>query len=298
MLGNKYYRAKVRVSILIQNAMTVITKFKLILIVFPLILGGAGMLLYVNSHWERISIVFSNPTLVGVGGTLLGAFIGGIFSLVGSISVSKHQIKSQAQIRRKNTIYKPLYDELVEIHHNILDENPYPTYIEFQKGRQTICPHPQFAAWARIRSDSRYLETPKDLSNTMDRLYLAVKSYQSIRPEASDSIKQILNSILSQELKSSCTIIDIGNILFDYILSEQQFNLFNELCDALTNVKDISSIDDQIKIRIQANFIDKCNKNKNVVEVRERYNEWLQAEEDAISLLAAMIKYINTRYEG
>ena len=46
---------------------------------------------------------------------LLGALVGGFFSLAGSIGVAKMQQKSQREILKKNTIYKPLYDELMKL---------------------------------------------------------------------------------------------------------------------------------------------------------------------------------------
>lgn len=75
-----------------------------------------------------------SPSLIGIYGTLLGgAFIGGTFTLIGSVWVNNRHVKAQANIKRKNLIYRPLYDEIAEIHNNILEENPFPNYIVFEK---------------------------------------------------------------------------------------------------------------------------------------------------------------------
>lgn len=63
-----------------------------------------------------------NAGLFGVVGTLLGAFIGGVFSLMGSVWVNNKQQKAAQNIKRKNIIYSPLYDELINIQNNILDK--------------------------------------------------------------------------------------------------------------------------------------------------------------------------------
>ena len=69
----------------------------------------------------------------GIVGTLLGAFVGGGFTLIGSITVTKHTQKATNAIKKKNIIFKPLYDELMENHSIYLKENPYPRYISFEK---------------------------------------------------------------------------------------------------------------------------------------------------------------------
>ena len=143
-------------------------------------------------------VIIENPTLFGGVGTLVGAIIGGFFSLMGSVWVSSKQQRAVHNIKRKNVIYSPLYDELVDIQDRILVENPYPNYIVFQKGMQTIIPHPQFTAWGRIKSDTRYLEVPVILKKQMEQLELAVREYNDIRGKANDEIKKILNKILTK----------------------------------------------------------------------------------------------------
>ena len=73
-------------------------------------------------------IKFSSEA-IGVTGTLLGAFIGGFFSLAGSVWVAKMQNKAQREVLKKNIIYKPLYDELIK-NDRTLKEYPYPTSVK------------------------------------------------------------------------------------------------------------------------------------------------------------------------
>ena len=105
------------------------------------------------SELERIDInvVVRNSTMFGVIGTLLGAVVGGAFTLLGSVWVNSKQQKAVQNVRRKNVIYSPLYDELLDIQNRILKLNPYPAYIHFEKGPQTMNPHPQFSAWGVLK---------------------------------------------------------------------------------------------------------------------------------------------------
>lgn len=132
---------KLKVSLFFQNNKKTI--FFITMIVFlTIVIFGCNMVL--------INIEEINPTVFGVAGTLLGAAIGGFFSFMGSMWVNSKQQRAKQDIRRKEVIYSPLYDELVDIQNRILEVNPFPKYIVFQKRQQTYIPHPQFVVWGSI----------------------------------------------------------------------------------------------------------------------------------------------------
>lgn len=295
MLKKLWHRIKVFFYIAVEHILITLTKGKLLLIF--LFVGLCAALAYqlAMRNWTDVQNLFQDATAVGIIGTLLGAVIGGFFSLVGSISVSKQQIKAQTQIRRKNVIYKPLYDELAEIHYNILKDNPYPLLISFGKGQQTIRKHPQFSAWGRIKADSRYLETPKKLIRVMEKLEADVLAYVEVRHTVGNVLTTILNDTLTTELEMTCSIMNIGDILLDHVLLDRDFDLFNEMHDSYQPRKDV---DEVARKKVQQIFVDTCKKNSDVICLKNRYEAWLQSEEDAISLLSVMIRQINTAYEG
>ena len=74
-----------------------------------------------------------SASIVGVFGAILGAIVGGVLTLFGSIYVNNNQMRSKSAIQRKNIIYKPLYDELIEVRNILNESNPYPTYVTFTK---------------------------------------------------------------------------------------------------------------------------------------------------------------------
>jgi len=93
--------------------------------------------------------------------TLIGAIVGGALALVGSIVVNKIQYKQQAELKRAETIYTPLYDELMKNHYDTLVKTPYPYQDEIGfLGSQRTQKAPQYLAWGSIKLDTRYLETP------------------------------------------------------------------------------------------------------------------------------------------
>ena len=160
---------------------------KILAIIFTFVIIFFLVKIYKSYNFTKIT---NNPTTFGVIATLLGAVIGGVFTLLGSVWVNKREQKSIYNLRRKNIIYSPLYDELINIKRNILEKNQYPVYIAFGIGQQTIIPHPQYSAWDRIKNDTRYLEVPLLLKDQMEKLYDTLREYITIRNSADAEIKE------------------------------------------------------------------------------------------------------------
>lgn len=228
------------------KARVFLQKHKKIIIVSEL--GILFVILFLLCKSINKELVINNPTMFGVLGTLLGAIIGGVFSLMGSVWVNSKQQRAVQNIKRKNVIYSPLYDELVDIQNSILEQNPYPNYIVFKKDRQTILPHPQFSAWSRIKADTRYLEVPDLLRKQMDKLENSIHEYQEIRGIVNDEIKDILNSVLVDNGLSPCTIINIGEVISRDILSNRHIDIYHEAME----IGNDKSLNDTLRNTINA----------------------------------------------
>lgn len=293
MLTSIWKKSKIWFALYSERSRYALSKNKWIYSL-PFILGGLVLFLkLLQNHWTAVEAIMDNATLVGVIGTLLGALLGGIFSLAGAISVGKHQLKAQTQVRRKNVIFKPLYDELNYIHNTILKENPYPQRISFEEQPQTILKYPQYTAWGRIKLDTRYLETPRKLSNILQQLETDAKEYLSALYTAEKAMMQLLNEILDREVGVTCKVVGIEGRLLCHVLSNDEFDLFADIVDYQPH-KDIAPPEKQ---RVQQLFSQECKQNESIMELPQKRQTWYQTEEACISLLAAMIKRINAQYE-
>lgn len=290
----KWYRFKLILTFTIEHIKMFLSKTKFLLIF--LLVGLCAFFLHclAGKYWINVQTLFQNSTAAGIIGTLLGAFIGGFFSLFGSIAVSKYQMKAQNQIRRKNVIYKPLYDELCDIHNSILKLNQYPKYISFEKEQQTRQKYPQYIVWGRIKSDSRFLETPKKLVRVMEKLESNVVAYLKIRHKATEVLTSVLTDILSTELNMAC-YENAGELFVVDVLMNHDFDLFDKLSVPYSASKDI---DTATRDRVQKIFVDTCRNDSTIICLENRHKAWMQSEKDAISLLSMMIRQINTAYEG
>ena len=264
---------------------------KILAIIFTFVIIFFLVKIYKSYNFTKIT---NNPTTFGVIATLLGAVIGGVFTLLGSIWVNKREQKSIYNLRRKNIIYSPLYDELINIKTNILEKNQYPVYIAFGIGQQTIIPHPQYSAWDRIKNDTRYLEVPLLLKDQMEKLYDTLREYISIRNSADAEIKEIVNKVLVMNGFEPSTIINLGEVLSSDILQGKDVDIINEIYFSKENCN--ISKEEVKKINLQ--ILNFANELSSLNNIRRVYTILMQEQDKAIEILSLLIKEIMQKYEG
>ncbi|MCM1218847.1 MAG: hypothetical protein NC548_30560 [Lachnospiraceae bacterium] len=242
----------------------------------------------------NINVDTNNSAIIGVVGTLLGAVIGGFLSLMGSLWINSKQQRATQNIKKKNVIYSPLYDELVDIHNRILVSNPFPNYIVFEKGDQTILPHPQFTAWERIKSDTRYLEVPDILMKQMEQLENAIHNYQDIRGKGNEVVQRIFNEVLQENGLNKCLITNIGEVISSGILNNEKVDIYHMAME----IASPNQLADSIKRKVNEQTYEKCNSDEMVLEIRKRYDVWIKVQSDAIEMLSILIKQVLLKYEG
>lgn len=264
---------------------------KILAIIFTFIVVIFLLKLYKRYN---LTIITNDPTTFSVIATLLGAVIGGVFTLLGSIWVNKREQKSVYNLRRKNIIYSPLYDELINIKCNILEKNQYPGYIDFGIGQQTIIPHPQYSAWDRIKNDTRYLEVPLLLKDQMEKLYDKLREYISIRNSANAEIKEIVNKVLVMNGLEPSTIINLGDVLSSDILQGEDVDIFNKIYISKENC----NISKELVKKINLQVLNLANELSSLNNIRRVYILWMQEQDKAIEILSLLIKEIMQKYEG
>lgn len=261
--------------------------------IIVLFIGALTFLFCKFNLVEKIG-TWSGETIAVIG-TLLGAIIGGIFTLIGSVYINRKQLKAQTHIKRKNLIYKPLYDELCEIEYSILAENPFPPMIVFKPMDFGSLKYPQYTVWGRIKSDTRYLETPKNLIFEIDKLFEKIDNYQRARSEDNEVVTSIANNILQNVLGTQSTLLNLGDCLIKYALVDDDTDFYDYYQHSLKEKVEIT--EDQKK-EIKDQFYEECRKNEKIINIKNAKKEWASQQAIVIELLTDLINYVNIKYEG
>lgn len=248
---------------------------------------------YCWNHLDFSQMNFSTDA-IGMIGSLLGALIGGFFTLVGSIGVAKNQQKAQREILRKNIIYKPLYDELNQNDRLLTETAYYPTEIEVASRDDHSVPIPSFCIWEKIRYDNRLLETPKEIISKMKTLRIIADDFVLICNRAERKMNNIWVDIwLPKDDTSSFETFMPSGMLPLVLWSNKR-----EAIEWLNKKVNGSRRSNDNDIKNLAFFYDCCQQEESILEVDEMKKLWVQTQREVIELLAMHIKYVNSRYEG
>lgn len=258
------------------------------------ILMGAVFLVLVYLNYSTIVAIVNmvndlDSTKIGVLGTLFGALIGGIMSLFGSVWVNSKQQKAKKYIMRKNLIYSPLYDELVKKKEEAFSEQRYPTDVKFVKDEQRLIGLIEFSAWARIKSDTRYLEVPNELIQQMELFQETVEKYLSALEDTTLEVETIIKEVFEENGEPVQTFDGLAKSVTSIIMSDKNENLYNEIC--------LGKEDTETSKKIDAEIRKKVKENPKAKKLEEAYNSWESVHEQTIELLGLMIQQVLTKYE-
>lgn len=234
-----------------------------------------------------------NNSLIGIFGAILGSIVGGTLTFLGSVYVNNKQISSKSAIHRKNIIYKPLYDELINNKEIIKREKSYPLDITFSMGRYSSTQHLQYAAWGRIKNDSRFLQTPDFLVQGFEKLNEDIKKYLYIANNSTKDIQTKIEHIFKEHLYDVDPFKNISVLIFEDIIlrNKPEGDLLKVISSyqPYLNLETIQKIEDLI--------YNECNDLESVKNTIVEYNNWLNTQDELIKSLSILIELTSIKYE-
>ncbi|MEE0707431.1 MAG: hypothetical protein UCO57_01450 [Gemmiger sp.] len=273
---------KLQISVFIQKKRKVIWALVIL-----------AVIVVVWKSFEKIVEVSTgqDETTITVAGTLLGAIIGGILSLYGSIWVNSRQQRAAQNIKVKKQIYSPLYDELKEIEDEFLAQGIQPYSIEISREKESHWGGTCFSAWERIKSDTRYLEVPDSLKAQIEALGKVVLEYLAARSELDVYAKKAIDNVLQQNGQAPCKVINLEKLIAYNVLEGKT----DELSYITSDLK--KDVDKQLCQKIESEVWAQINESPQKEKVDENYRKWKQVHSQTIKMLELMIKKVNLKYE-
>lgn len=265
----------------------------LIYIVLAAAIAFGAVFVWNKYNLQQVVVDMSDAT-IAVLGTLLGAIVGGLFTLIGTNYLHRKTLKAQTEIKKKNLIYKPLYDELKDIQQNKLSSNEYPRYVQLDKNGHDYPNMIRFSVWGRIKNDTRFLESPKILIQEMEKLYAAINDYLAARERIGNILTTELNVLLESEKNTKCTIQNIGDSLAHRVLVGEKIDVFEYMHSAIAPKVEISTDEQQ---RINNLFYERCVVNAEIQQTKVNREAWEKQQKLVLELLITLIALVTKKYE-
>mgnify|MGYP000106188590 FL=1 len=264
-----------------------VQKHKTVIVV---LLCGFGLMALI--YYGVRGMIPKMPMDEGSFSALLGTLVGGFFSLAGSVGVAKMQQKAQKEVLRKNTIYKPLYDELIKNDRMLTQESPYPRSIKLNNERLSFEPALQFCIWTKIKDDSRFLEMPEAISKRMIELQQLAEDFIEVMRTAVIALDECWKE---SQIKFGIEPADYSSMSeweIAIILETDKESVLKKLKRRLDGLRE------NYDVCVVRDFYDTSRKNAQILEVDKIRKLYLKKQKEMIEILAGYIRYIDSRYEG
>lgn len=239
---------------------------------------------------KKLPIDLSNPVVSG----LLGAIVGGIFTIYGGIYTQARQFKVKGIVLRKNVIYSPIFDELIKLKRGIPTGDKYPVQIFFGK-KEGYRPNGalSFDAWERIKSDVRFIEVPTYLAKELENFQSSGREYVQSRIEASERIYQkIRANIEDTELIEFIDMYHRSGYEFflDYFLLGKPIT--QQVIEGELHLKGKEE-----QINDLTKWLSSCEGLQEIGKVKAQYHDFCTRLDDLVSSMQKIIDFIQRKYE-
>ena len=200
--------------------------------------------------------------------------------------------RQQTEIKRTETIYTPLYDQLnknisYRVSSSIDYVYPPPRFINLSAERSKgIGVFLQYNEWGSIELDARHIETPQSLVNEMNILIETIKEYMSIYQSANKSLHKSLEAIFADEINAASTAKVQNTTCIEYILKSTEDSLNTLFRHYGYN----QTLDTEAKERIVERINNETDSSLLFQSIFIQGDKWIKQERKVVLLLSKRIK--------
>jgi hypothetical protein len=118
-----------------------------------------------------------DPAIATLIGAFVGALVGGLFAYIAAVDVHKSELEATAALKRRDEIYRPLYDELTNLRNDFQDNLPSmePSHsILSRTFSLKPLPFSESRTWLLHYREIRFQIIPIDLADAMNELIVLI----------------------------------------------------------------------------------------------------------------------------
>ena len=118
-----------------------------------------------------------DPSIATLIGAVVGALVGGLFAYIAAVDVHKSELEATAALKRRDEIYRPLYDELTNLRNDFQDGLPSMEPSHSILSRTFSLEHLPFSeskTWLQHYREIKFQIIPVDLADAMNELIVSI----------------------------------------------------------------------------------------------------------------------------
>ena len=237
--------------------------------------------------YTAVYLINQTPFWLNSVPALLGAIVGGAFALFGSIWITGRERKKEHCKKVREEIYKPLYEELNAMQINILEKHPFLSAFH----------EDDYRFFTKVRDGWRKFDVADELNNKINNFNIKKETYLKVRNDADalERSQKIISLLATEDNLNSSEY----RIIYRSHLSIIYHSYLSIIQDVLLEKKiEIFHGDYYLFSEEKKGFLESTNEaiyselNKDpwFDEVRQKYEEYLNAQKETIALLEKLIK--------
>jgi len=233
--------------------------------------------LAVYTHgFDWFNVIGIDAFMIGIFG-LISALIGGGFALYGSVLVNRKQFEWQAELKRVEEIYKPLYNDLME--------SPV---------GNSIIKYRRYQMWDDIMRKAYFLAIHDDVKKSMHELYVSIPAYEKQASKLYLEIQSQTNKIFLEETGSILSTDNFGELLLWGIDRDDS----SDIERTLRNRGNYNQQTPEKKEQLCKRIIEEIPKMSSYVELEVRSKAWGDKEQQAINCFKSRIEKVEKKFKS
>ncbi|GAA0237152.1 hypothetical protein [Metaclostridioides mangenotii] len=209
---------------------------------------------------------------------LIGAIIGGIFTIIGANFSFKKELRSKSNIDRLINTYEPLYNEVSKNHNSLIDFSmPNISFSSIDTSINSI----NYKDLFEILNDSRSFSIPKNIYIKLKNFHTSIEEYNLNLDNALNSINKVIYN--PYNLHNYDTLSLSGRVVLSNLLLSSHYNRFE--------------FDDQESFDSYKLILPEILKLSEIDLIENSYKNLLDNEKELINEVEEEIKTINYNYK-